>query len=114
MVETCCSVPFSESIFSSYLLCFWIGSGGGERFDGWGEGLDAAVERGGVEALDWRGEGLEVCGEFVGLFDAVAGEGWVGGDSCWGGDGGCVFAGAVVDDPIGSELFVGLVEGCGL
>lgn len=43
-------------------------------------------------------------GQLFRLLDAVPGERWVAGDSGWGGDGGAVFAGFGVYDPVGSEL----------
>lgn len=43
-------------------------------------------------------------GEFVGLRDAVAGEGGVAGDSGGRGDRGAVFASFGVDYPVGAKL----------
>ena len=48
--------------------------------------------------------GEEVGAEFLGLLDAVAGQGWVGGYAGWGADVAAVFAGLRVDDPVGAEL----------
>lgn len=110
MVEPRHAVPFTDAIFAADFSNFGRGTGEGREERGGGrDGLDAPIEGGGVDALDGRGEGGEVRGELVRLCDAVAGEGWVAGYACGGGDGGAVFAGFGVDHPVGSELGNGLV-----
>ena len=52
MAEACKAVPFSHSILSPNLEV----GGRGEGFEGGRDGLDAAVEGGGVETLDWGRE----------------------------------------------------------
>jgi hypothetical protein len=66
--------------------------------------LDTPVEGTAVDALDGRRKGAKVCGEFMGLLDAFAGEGRIGGDSCGGWDGRVIFPGFSVYRPVGAEL----------
>lgn len=47
----------------------------------WSQGLETAIEGRAVDKVHGRVEGNEVGGELFGLFDAVAGQGGVGGDA---------------------------------
>ena len=100
MIESCLSVPFSNAVLKTDIFLFGLlvcvllveeGYGGCDR-------LDAAVEGTAVDSVDLGREGEEMRREFVGLIDAFAGEGGVGGDSCWCGNGGGVSAGFGVDN----------------
>lgn len=102
MVEAGEAVEFAYAGVDADFQGVW--EGGVEGLDGRVEGLEAAVEGRGVDCLDgWR-KGGEVRGEVVGLFDAVRGEGGVGGDAGWGREGVRVGAGLRVYDPVGAEL----------
>jgi len=66
--------------------------------------LETAVEGRTVNEVYGWVDGQEVCGELLGLLEAIAGERWVGWDACGTADGGAVFAGLRVDDPVGAVL----------
>ncbi len=104
VIETCGAVPFSHTVFSSYKLSIWVGGALGYDLDSGHDGLDTPVEGTAVDALDGRRKGAKVCGEFMGLLDAFAGEGRIGGDSCGGWDGRVIFPGFSVYRPVGAEL----------
>jgi len=75
VIEARQPVEFAEAIFHTNFAAG--GALGEERGAAWGEGLEAAVEGGGVDGVDGGVEGLEAGAEFAGLGDAVAGEGGV-------------------------------------